>query len=280
MKQPARAAALSLRCGGAPKPPAKARLTESANKRGYAMKDIIINTDGACSGNPGPGGFAAIIEIDGEEITVSGGQPHTTNNQMELGAVIAALDYLRHNRPVNGRNIEVRSDSSYVVDAHNKGWLQNWQKRGWRKADNKPLPNTGMWQELCMLARGLNIQWTWVRGHSGEPMNERCDAIAVEMAGKAISQKGRFQEPPTASGNEAGQESPAEPTVAPKEEYPEPNTGDPIRDAIQYAQRAETCAELSIYRYESGDAAGAWDAMRTALDQLKRQQALLNSLTG
>ena len=253
------------------------------------MNNVIINTDGACSGNPGPGGFAAIIETGGEEITVSGGQPATTNNQMELAAVIAALDYLRRNRPVNGLEIEVRSDSSYVVDAHNKGWLRNWQKRGWRKADNKPLPNTGMWQELCTLTSGLNITWTWVRGHSGDPMNERCDAIAVQMSQEATARKGRFQEPVQIQNTTLAPESPAEwetpaereaPATVDAPAYPEPSTGDPIQDAIQYAQRAETCAELSIHRYEAGDAAGAWDAMRKALDQLKRQQDLLASLNG
>lgn len=138
------------------------------------MKKVKIYTDGACSGNPGPGGFCAILVYCGTEKCISGGEKATTNNRMELLAVMRGLAALKE--PCE---VEIVSDSKYVVDAIEKGWLQNWRKNGWRKADKKPVLNVELWQELLPLLEKHKVNFTWIRGHAGHPYNERCDAIAV-----------------------------------------------------------------------------------------------------
>ena len=139
------------------------------------MKEVKLYTDGACSGNPGPGGFCAILVYRGTEKCISGGEKETTNNRMELLAVIRGLAALKE--PCE---VEVISDSKYVVDAIEKGWLENWQKSGWRKSDKKPVLNVELWKELVPLLAKHNVLFTWIRGHAGHPYNERCDAIAVQ----------------------------------------------------------------------------------------------------
>ena len=139
------------------------------------MKEVKIYTDGACSGNPGPGGYCAILEYRGREKCVSGGERHTTNNRMELLAVITALETLKVPCCVT-----VVSDSKYVVDAVEKGWLDAWQKRGWRKADKSPVLNVELWERLIPQLKMHKVQFDWIKGHAGHPYNERCDAIAVE----------------------------------------------------------------------------------------------------
>lgn len=138
------------------------------------MKEVNIYTDGACSGNPGPGGYCAILVYGGREKVLSGGEKNTTNNRMELLAVITALEALKE--PCE---VEVVSDSKYVVDAVEKGWLLSWEQKGWRKADKKPVLNVELWQRLLPLLRTHKVRFTWIRGHAGHPYNERCDAIAV-----------------------------------------------------------------------------------------------------
>ena len=134
------------------------------------MTDVTINTDGACTGNPGPGGFAAIIEWDPNGlITVSGGDPATTNNRMELAAVIEALRVLQTVPPLNAAAVTVRSDSQYVTRAFNDAWLDRWQQNGWRTANGKRVLNQDPWTDLLAETEELNIQWVWVRGHSGRP---------------------------------------------------------------------------------------------------------------
>ena len=134
------------------------------------MTDVTINTDGACLGNPGPGGFAAIIEWDPDGlITVSGGDPATTNNRMELAAVIEALRVLKTVPPLNAAAVTVRSDSQYVTRAFNDAWLDRWQQNGWRTANGKRVLNQDPWTDLLAETEELNIQWVWVRGHSGRP---------------------------------------------------------------------------------------------------------------
>ena len=152
---------------------------------------IVINTDGACTGNPGPGGFAAIIQHPTHgELTVSGGDPSTTNNKMELSAVIEALRIVNSVSETAHSPIRVRTDSQYVTNAFNKNWLTNWQKRGWRKADGQPVLNRQLWEQLLDETKGRRITWTWVKGHNGDPMNERCDRLAVEQAAVAPHQSG------------------------------------------------------------------------------------------
>ena len=141
------------------------------------MKEVEIYTDGACSGNPGAGGYGAILVYRGREKELSGGDPETTNNRMELTAVIEALRTLRERCRVT-----LTSDSTYVIHSVTKGWLDTWVRLGYRKPGNKPLPNEDLWRELVPLLSRHEIEWVWVRGHNGHPYNERCDALAVAAA--------------------------------------------------------------------------------------------------
>ena len=141
------------------------------------MKHVDIYTDGACRGNPGKGGWGAILVYGGREKELSGGEAETTNNRMELSAVIAALSALKE--PCD---ITLTSDSKYVVDAVTKGWVQSWQKNGWRKADKSPALNVDLWEQLLPLLQLHQVQFVWVRGHNGHPYNERCDVLATTYA--------------------------------------------------------------------------------------------------
>ena len=136
------------------------------------MSLVEIYTDGACRGNPGPGGWAALLSYDGREKELAGAEAHTTNNRMELTAVIRALEALK--RPVN---VHLYTDSEYVRRGVTE-WLPQWKVRGWRTADRKPVKNQDLWQELERLAAGHRIEWHWVPGHAGVEGNERVDALA------------------------------------------------------------------------------------------------------
>jgi len=137
--------------------------------------EISIYTDGGCRHNPGPGGYGAILIVDGKEEELSGGFQRTTNNRMELMACIVALRALKQrNRPVT-----LTSDSSYVVNGISKGWAKNWRRKGWIKSDRQPALNPDLWGELLELTEKLDITFQWVRGHAGHPLNERCDQLAV-----------------------------------------------------------------------------------------------------
>ncbi len=138
------------------------------------MKEVQIYTDGACSGNPGPGGYCAILVYGAAEKILSGAEKETTNNRMELLAVLEALGALKE--PCRVRLV---SDSKYVVDAVEKGWLHSWQQKGWKKADRKPVLNVDLWQRLLPLLERHQVEFCWIRGHAGHPYNERCDAVAV-----------------------------------------------------------------------------------------------------
>lgn len=138
------------------------------------MKTVEIYTDGACSGNPGPGGWGAILVYNGKEKELSGGEKSTTNNRMELTAAISALEALKE--PCR---VELYSDSKYLVDAVQKGWLDNWVKKNWRKADKSPVLNPDLWQRLIAASERHDIVYHWVKGHAGHKYNERCDALAV-----------------------------------------------------------------------------------------------------
>ncbi|MEA5151199.1 MAG: ribonuclease HI [Oscillospiraceae bacterium] len=137
-------------------------------------KTVTIYTDGACSGNPGPGGWGAVLRFKGAEKELSGGERQTTNNRMELSAVIAALRALKEPCAV-----ELYSDSKYVVDALEKGWAEGWRKKGWIKADKKPALNPDLWGELLELAAAHELRCHWVKGHADNEFNNRCDALAV-----------------------------------------------------------------------------------------------------
>jgi len=133
---------------------------------------ITIYTDGSCLGNPGKGGWAAIILIEEKKIKIKGGKKNTTNNQMELMAPIQALKKI----PA-GKKVEIYTDSKYVMDGVNK-WLPNWKEHGWRTANKKPVKNQDLWQLLDQSISTHNINWQWVRGHTGNPGNEEADALA------------------------------------------------------------------------------------------------------
>lgn len=139
------------------------------------MKQIEIYTDGACSGNPGPGGWGAVLVYNGKEKELSGSEKNTTNNRMELTAVIMALNAL--NQPCE---VKLTTDSKYVCDAINKGWVYSWRKNGWKKSDKKPALNVDLWEELLSLLEKHEVQFIWVKGHNGHKYNEICDALAVK----------------------------------------------------------------------------------------------------
>ena len=143
------------------------------------MKTVEIYTDGACSGNPGPGGWGAILCYNGREKELSGGDAATTNNRMELTGVISALKALKEPCIV-----ELYSDSKYVIDALSKGWAVSWQKNGWKKADKKAALNSDLWQELLELAKEHELHCHWVKGHADNAYNNRCDAMAVKERDK------------------------------------------------------------------------------------------------
>ncbi len=135
-----------------------------------------IFSDGACSGNPGPGGWGAILRSGDREKEISGGEKHTTNNRMELTGVISALKLLKFPCKVT-----VQTDSKYVVDGITKGWARSWKKNGWVKSDKKPALNTDLWEDLLSLCDIHDVTFNWIKGHAGHNENERCDRLAVEQ---------------------------------------------------------------------------------------------------
>lgn len=140
---------------------------------------VLLFTDGACSGNPGPGGWGAILRLGTNEKRMSGGEKDTTNNRMELTAVIAGLSALKRACEVN-----VISDSKYVCDSVSKGWVYSWKKKNWKKSDGKPALNSDLWEELLSLLKTHKVTFTWIKGHAGHPENELCDKMAVEESKK------------------------------------------------------------------------------------------------
>lgn len=140
------------------------------------MKTVEIFTDGACSGNPGPGGWGAILRFNGKEKELFGGSKETTNNRMELTAAIEALKALKE--PCK---VILTTDSKYLADGITKGWAESWKKNGWKKADKKPALNIDLWEEILKLFSKHQVEIVWVKGHNGHAENERCDALAVSF---------------------------------------------------------------------------------------------------
>lgn len=143
------------------------------------MKHVYVFTDGACSGNPGPGGYGIIMKYKDTIKEFSGGAAQTTNNRMEMTAVIEALSKLKESCEVT-----VYSDSKYVIDAVTKGWAKSWQKNNWVKSDKKKALNPELWEKLLGLLDKHRVEFVWVKGHAGHPENERCDELAVEQSQK------------------------------------------------------------------------------------------------
>ena len=140
------------------------------------LKYVEIFTDGACSGNPGPGGWGAILRYNGRERELSGGEKETTNNRMELTAAIEALSALKEHCKVR-----LVTDSKYMADGITLGWAESWRKNNWRKADKKPALNPDLWEKLLDLIKTHEVTIDWVKGHAGHPENERCDQLAVNF---------------------------------------------------------------------------------------------------
>jgi len=143
------------------------------------MKNIEIYTDGACSGNPGKGGWAAVLVYKDNEKEICGGEKETTNNRMELTAVIMALKALKE--PCR---VKLTTDSKYVCDSINKKWVYSWKSNGWKKADKKPALNVDLWEQLLDLLEMHQVEFIWVKGHNGHKYNERCDRLAVSEYSK------------------------------------------------------------------------------------------------
>ena len=137
-------------------------------------KQIEIFTDGACSGNPGPGGYGAILRFGSTTKELSGGEAHTTNNRMELMGVIMGLSALKE--PCE---VKLYSDSKYIIDAINQGWAKKWRANGWKRGKNEPALNSDLWARLLDLLETQEVTFIWVKGHAGHPENERCDTLAV-----------------------------------------------------------------------------------------------------
>lgn len=146
------------------------------------MKHIDIYTDGSCRCNPGPGGWGAILVYKGIEKELCGGEPSTTNNRMELTAVIKALQALKESC-----EITLTSDSKYVLDAITNGWAESWRAKGWKKADKSPAQNPDLWEILLNEIKKHEITYVWVKGHAGHPYNERCDEMAQNESGKYLN---------------------------------------------------------------------------------------------
>lgn len=139
-----------------------------------ALPAVDIYTDGACSGNPGPGGWAALLQYNGKEKELSGADPATTNNRMEMTAVIRALQELK--KPCH---VRLHSDSALIINAMTQGWIENWQAKGWRKADKKPVENRELWEEMLAAMQQHHVDWIKVKGHADDVRNNRVDALAV-----------------------------------------------------------------------------------------------------
>lgn len=145
------------------------------------MKEVILYTDGACSGNPGPGGWGALLIWNGTEKELSGGEPDTTNNRMEMMAIIEGIRALREEC-----HVKVHSDSALIINAFNQNWIGNWQKRGWRKSNKKPVENQDLWKEMLRVMSPHKVDWIKVKGHSTNELNNRVDRIAVAASQQYI----------------------------------------------------------------------------------------------
>lgn len=140
---------------------------------------VILYTDGACSGNPGPGGWAALLLWNGKEKEIAGGAKNTTNNRMEMMAVIKGLKALK--RPCK---VKIHSDSALIVNTFKKGWIEDWQKRGWKKSNKKPVENRDLWEEMLRAMKPHKIEWIKVKGHADNMLNNRVDKLAVNASKK------------------------------------------------------------------------------------------------
>ncbi|MDZ7718407.1 MAG: ribonuclease HI [Balneolaceae bacterium] len=144
-----------------------------------SLPEVILYTDGACSGNPGPGGWAALLMWKGKEKEMTGGAPDTTNNRMEMKAVIEGLKALK--KPCH---VKIHSDSALIVNTFKQGWIENWQKKGWKKSNKKPVENRDLWEAMLKVMEPHTIEWIKVKGHADNQLNNRVDKLAVQASQK------------------------------------------------------------------------------------------------
>lgn len=144
-----------------------------------SLPEVILYTDGACSGNPGPGGWGALLMWKGKEKEMTGGSPDTTNNRMEMTAVIEGLKALK--KPCH---VKIHSDSALIVNTFKQGWIENWQKRGWKKSNKKPVENRDLWEAMLKAMEPHKIDWIKVKGHADNQLNNRVDELAVQASQK------------------------------------------------------------------------------------------------
>ncbi|MEX2574881.1 MAG: ribonuclease HI [Balneolaceae bacterium] len=154
-------------------------MNEQKSDRVQDKEEVTVYTDGACSGNPGPGGWGAILIADGRRKELSGGTPATTNNRMEMQAVIEALRALK--KPCI---VKIHSDSALIINTFQKKWIYNWQRKGWRKADRKPVENRDLWEQMLEAMKPHEVRWIKVKGHSDNELNNLADRLAVETCRK------------------------------------------------------------------------------------------------
>ena len=217
---------------------------------------IIVNTDGSCAGNPGPGGFAAIIEHPKYgELVITSGDPDTTNNRMKLSAVIEAMQAVNSVSGGKDAHIVIRSDSKYVIDALNKNWGGNWKRNGWQTANKQRVKNIELWEELLHQIKGHTIVWEWVKGHNGDPMNERCDRLAVEQAETASGETGYWAV--TGAAPKQSKEAARQATAAGK---PQP--------AISGTEVTENLLNLAMESLQNGRKEAAVYFIKQALTEL------------
>ena len=234
----------------------------------------IIHTDGACSGNPGPGGFAAIIEMEGNELTITGGDPKTTNNRMELSAVIEALPAINSAEDLRHSQVTIRSDSQYIVKAFNDNWIEGWQKNGWRTAKKQPVLNRDLWEALLKEIAPHTAEFIWVKGHAGDPMNERCDRLAVEQGGYAPSQDAYWVSAgnPRTAASEVQEPMGTEPESA--------ATALSILELVlERNEIALTAVKVAINLLDKGSTGAARDKTERAFRHLEAQYRLLQEST-
>ena len=235
----------------------------------------IINTDGACSGNPGPGGFAAIIEVGQERITVTGGDPQTTNNRMELAAVIEALRTINSLEDLRHSHVTVRSDSQYIVNAFNNKWIESWQKRNWRTAKKQPVLNQDLWHALLKEIEPHQADFVWVRGHAGDPMNEECDSLAVEQAKHAPSEGAYWVSagnPKTAAVNLQHQAA----VTGTLQATSTPSNQELLMERSEIALNA---ARKAIALLDDGNTEGAREQMAKTIRHLEAQNGLMGEVS-
>ena len=207
-------------------------------------KTIEIHTDGACLGNPGPGGFGITIDVDGEEQRFGGGEAHTTNNRMELTAALTAIKIVKSTVPgADKREVKLHTNSRYVTDTFNQDWLMQWKARNLRNAHGNAIKNQDLWEEMIQEVEHLNITFQWVKEHNDDPANEVCDKMAKEQARRYID---------TNSAGDKQQPKLPRATAAPSQEQP---TGPSLREEQARIEGYEACKEelnKYLYRLESG----------------------------